>query len=166
LCVNCTWPKVFHGQHFIRFWKYHYVKSLHGFLWDRHLINTITKYRKRSIQSQTTESLFLQRTQEQKPAISIVVSCLLSLVKTCLIHYSNMKQAWPWMLTNLKLVWQFHAHPVHQKASRLFGPRYIGDDFLLGPNLVSFNRTVVPYEISKVNFHVETKILVSMSEEI
>jgi hypothetical protein len=24
----------------------------------------------------------------------------------------------------------------------------------------------VPYEISKVNFHVETKILVSMSEEI
>jgi hypothetical protein len=36
----------------------------------------------------------------------------------------------------------------------------------LGPNLVSFNRAVVPYEISKVNFRVETKILVSMSEEI
>ena len=36
----------------------------------------------------------------------------------------------------------------------------------LGPNLVSFNRTVIPYEISKVNFHIETKILVSMSEEI
>jgi hypothetical protein len=36
----------------------------------------------------------------------------------------------------------------------------------LGPNLVSFNRTVVPYEISKVNFRVETKILDSMSEEI
>ena len=53
------------------------------------LINTITKYRKRSIQSLTTKSLFLQRTLEQKPAISIVVSvCLLSLVKTCLIHYS------------------------------------------------------------------------------
>ena len=43
------------------------------------LINTITKYRKRSIQSQTTESLFLQRTQEQKPAISIVVSVAYSL---------------------------------------------------------------------------------------
>jgi hypothetical protein len=28
-------PKVFHGQDFIRFWKYHYVTSLHGFLWDR-----------------------------------------------------------------------------------------------------------------------------------
>ena len=36
----------------------------------------------------------------------------------------------------------------------------------IGPNLVSFNRTVVPCEISKVNFRVETKILVSMSEEI
>ena len=43
---------------------------------------------------------------------------------------------------------------------------YLGDDFFLGPNLVSFNRAVVPYEISKVNFRVETKILVSMSEEI
>ena len=36
----------------------------------------------------------------------------------------------------------------------------------LGPNLVSFNRTVVSYEISKVNFRVETKIIVSMSDEI
>jgi hypothetical protein len=44
--------------------------------------------------------------------------------------------------------------------------RYIGDDFFLGPNLVSFNRAVVPFEISKVNFRVETKIIVSMSEEI
>ena len=35
-----------------------------------------------------------------------------------------------------------------------------------GPNLVSFNRAVVPYEISKVNFRVETKIIVNMSEEI
>jgi hypothetical protein len=47
------------------------------------------------------------------------------------------------------------------------GPRYIGDDFFLGPNLVSFNhQTVVPYEISKVNFRVETKILVSMSRDL
>ena len=53
-----------------------------------------------------------------------------------------------------------------KKVSRFFGPRYIRDDFFLGPNLVSFNQTVVPCEISKVNFHVETKILVSMSEEI
>jgi hypothetical protein len=52
------------------------------------------------------------------------------------------------------------------KSVEIFGPRYIGDDFLLGPNLVSFNRTVVPYEISKVNFRIETKILVSMLEEI
>jgi hypothetical protein len=44
--------------------------------------------------------------------------------------------------------------------------RYIEDDFFLGPNLVSLNRAVIPYEISKVNFRVEVKILVSMSEEI
>jgi hypothetical protein len=37
---------------------------------------------------------------------------------------------------------------------------------LLGPNLVSFNRTVVPYQISKVNFRVEATMLVSISEEI
>jgi hypothetical protein len=50
------------------------------------------------------------------------------------------------MLANLKIIWQFHAHPEHQK--------------------VSFNRTVVPCEISKVNFRVETKNIVNMSEEI
>jgi hypothetical protein len=64
----------------------------------------------------------------------------------------NMKQARPWMRANLKIIWQFHAHPVHQKVLRFFGPRYIGDDFFLGPNLVSFNRSVVPDEISKANF--------------
>jgi hypothetical protein len=68
------------------------------------------------------------------------------------------------MLAHLKIIWPFH--PVHQKVSICFGPRYIGDDFLLGPNLGSLNRAVVPYEISKVNFGVETKIRVSMSEEI
>jgi fibronectin type 3 domain-containing protein len=76
-----------------------------------------------------------------------------------------MKPARPWMLAHLKIIWQFH-----KKVSRFFVPRYIGDDFFLGPNLVSFNRSfirvIIPYEISKVNFRVETKILVSMSEEI
>ena len=56
-----------------------------------------------------------------------------------------MKPARPWMLAHLKIIWQFHAHPVHQKVSRFFGPRYIEDDFFLGPNLVSFNRAVVWY---------------------
>ena len=37
----------------------------------------------------------------------------------------------------------------NQKVSRFFGPRYIGDDFYLGLNLVSFNRAVVPlFELS------------------
>jgi hypothetical protein len=70
------------------------------------------------------------------------------------------------MNARMNIIWQFDAHPVHQKVSRFVEPRYIGDDFFLGPNLVSFNRAVVPYEISKVNFRVEAKILVSMSEEI
>jgi hypothetical protein len=70
------------------------------------------------------------------------------------------------MLVHLKIIWQFHAHRVHQKVLRFFGPRYIEDDFFLGPNLVSLNRAVDPCEISKVNFRVETNILVSMSEEI
>ena len=82
------------------------------------------------------------------------------------ILYIYMKRARSWMLVNLKIIWQFHTHPVHQKVLRFFGPWYIGNDFFLGPNLVSFNQTVVPYEISKFNFRVETKILVSMSEEI
>jgi hypothetical protein len=77
------------------------------------------------------------------------------------------------MLAHLKIIRQFHPHPVHQKLSRFFGPRYIGDDLFLGPNLVSFKPAVVPfigvivpYEISKVNFRIETKILVSMLEKI
>jgi hypothetical protein len=37
---------------------------------------------------------------------------------------------------------------------------------LIQSSCCSFIRVIVPYEISKDNFHVETKILVSMSEEI
>jgi hypothetical protein len=40
------------------------------------------------------------------------------------------------MLAHLKIIWQFHAHPVHQKVSRFIGPRYIGADFFLGPNTI------------------------------
>ena len=68
------------------------------------------------------------------------------------------------MLANLKIIWQFHAHPVHQSVEIFWAEIYQGRLFL-GPNLVSFDRTVVSYEISKVNFRVETKILVSMSEQ-
>jgi hypothetical protein len=37
---------------------------------------------------------------------------------------------------------------------------------LIKPSCRSFIRVIVPYEISKVNFRVETKIRVRMSEEI
>jgi hypothetical protein len=84
-----------------------------------------------------------------------------------------MKPARPWLLAHLKIIWQFHAHPVHQKVSRFLGPRYIGDDFffraessLIQSSCRSFIGVIVHYEISKVNFRVETKNLVSISDEI
>ena len=52
------------------------------------------------------------------------------------------------------------------KSVEIFWAEIYRGRLFLGPNLVSFNRAVVPYEISKVNFRVETQILVSMSEEI
>jgi len=65
------------------------------------------------------------------------------------------------MLANLKIICRFHAHPVHQNSVDIFGPRF------LGSKLVSFNQTLVPDEISKVNFQCsERRFLVSMSEEI
>ena len=71
----------------------------------------------------------------------------------------NMKPERPWMLAHLKIIWQFHAHPVHQKVSRFFGPRYIGDDLFLGPNLVSFKRAVVPLlELSAIIIPIFTNV--------
>ena len=52
------------------------------------------------------------------------------------------------------------------KSVEIFWAEVYRERLFWGPNLVSFNRAVLPYEISKVNFRVETKILVSMSEEI
>ena len=59
-----------------------------------------------------------------------------------------------------------HSSSASKSVEIFWAEIYWGRLFFLGPNLVSFNRVVVPYEISKVNFCVETKILVSMSEEI
>ena len=74
------------------------------------------------------------------------------------MHVFNMKQARPWKLPNLKIIWQFHAHPVHQNSVEIFWAEVYRERFFLGSNLVSFNRIlVVPYEISKVNFHTEKK---------
>ena len=47
------------------------------------------------------------------------------------------------------------------------GRLFLGaESSLIQSSCRSFIRVIVPYEISKVNFRVETKILVSMSEEI
>jgi hypothetical protein len=53
-------------------------------------------------------------------------------------QFSGLQDSTVFMIRTLQL------HAVQQKVSRFFWPRYIGDDFLLGPNLVSFNRAVVP----------------------
>ena len=78
------------------------------------------------------------------------------------------------------LIWNRHGHECSRiwklsgnftliqcikKCRNILGRDISGDDFFWGQNIVSFNRTVVPYETSKVNFRVETKIIVSMCEE-
>jgi hypothetical protein len=77
------------------------------------------------------------------------------------------------MLAHLKIIWQFHAHPVHQKSVEIFWAEiywgrlfFRAESSLIQSSCRSFIGVIVPYEISKVNFRVETKILVSMSEEI
>ena len=59
------------------------------------------------------------------------------------------------------------------KSVDIFGAEiYWGRPFIrAGSSLIqsscrSFIRVIVPYEISKINFRLETKIIVSMSEEI
>ena len=76
------------------------------------------------------------------------------------------------MLAHLKIIWQFHAHPVHQSVEIFWAEIYWGrlifmaESSLIQSSRDSFIGVIVPYEISKVNFRVETKNVVSMSEEI
>ena len=76
----------------------------------------------------------------------------------------NMKQAWSCMLANLKIICRFYAHPMNQNSVDMFGPRYVGDDFLR-VETSPVKSTFVPYEISKVNFRcAEKQFLVCTSE--
>ena len=52
--------------------------------------------------------------------------------------------------------------------AEIYGGRHFfrAKSSLIQSSCRSFIRVIVPYEISKVNFRVETKIIVSMSEEI
>ena len=78
------------------------------------------------------------------------------------------------MLANRKIICQFHTHPVHQNSVKIFWAEiyrgrlfFKAESSLIQSSCRSFIRVIVPYEISKVNFRVETTIfLVSMSEEI
>ena len=55
------------------------------------------------------------------------------------------------MLVNLKIICRFHAHPVHQNSVKIFGLRYVGDDFfrvessLVQSNFRSLQDLVVLY---------------------
>ena len=56
---------------------------------------------------------------------------------------------------------------ISSKSVEILGTTFFrAESSLIQSSCRSFIRVIVPYEISKVNFHVETKILVSMSEEI
>ena len=69
------------------------------------------------------------------------------------------------------LIWKLSGNFI-KKCRNILGRDILGTTFfwakssLIQSSCRSFIRVIVPYEISKVNFRVETKILVSMSEEI
>ena len=59
-----------------------------------------------------------------------------------------MKQARPWMLANLKIICQFHAHPLHQNSVDTFWAEIYRVRLLLGPNLVhEYQITAHPYGV-------------------
>jgi hypothetical protein len=80
------------------------------------------------------------------------------------------------------LIWNRHGHECSRiwklsgnftliqcikKCRDILGTPFFRAEFsLIQSSCRSFIRVIVPYEISKVNFCIETKILVSMSEEI
>jgi hypothetical protein len=44
------------------------------------------------------------------------------------------------MLPNLKIIYRFHVHPVHQNSVDILGPRYVGDHiFRVKASLVQSN---------------------------
>ena len=69
------------------------------------------------------------------------------------------------------LIWKLSGNFI-KKCRDFLGRDILGstlfraESSLIQSSCRSFIRVIVPYEISKVNFRVETKILVSMSEEI
>jgi hypothetical protein len=59
-----------------------------------------------------------------------------------------MKQARPWMLANLKITCQFHAHPLHQNSVDIFWAEIYRVRLLLGPNLVhDYQITAYPHGV-------------------
>jgi hypothetical protein len=60
-----------------------------------------------------------------------------------------------------------HSSSASKSVEIFWGRLFLrAESSLIQSSCRSFIRVIAPYEISKVNFCVETKILVSMSEEI
>ena len=88
--------------------------------------------------------------------ISLHTCCCLARILRCSLLHGK-RVVWWSNADCFHIIWNRHGHecsriwklsgnftliqiPEHQKVSRFFWPRYIGDDFFLGPNLVSLNR--------------------------
>ena len=69
------------------------------------------------------------------------------------------------MHANLKIIWQFHAHPVNQKVSRLVLAEIYGGRLFLRAESSLIQSNCRSLQNLK-SLRVEKKILVSMSEEI
>ena len=63
------------------------------------------------------------------------------------------------MLANMEIICRFHAHPVHQNGVDIFGPTYVGDDFL------RVETSLVPCKISKVNLRCAEKTFLSLCQK-
>jgi len=67
----------------------------------------------------------------------------------------NMKQARPWMLANLKIICQFHAHPVHQNSVEIFWAEIYRGRLFLGSIAIVPIEDAVLFELTstqKKNF--------------
>ena len=158
-------------------WKLNITKYKNFYCWHK------KKFRKKYLRQPSIDFDFcniLHANFYQLPDERISISSLGN--PNCVLHahvavelsvLANMKQAHPWMLANLKSICQLHAH---QNSVEICWAGIYLVRLFLGSNLVSlncklrtvfvsasehgspsgYNRTlVVPYEISKVNFHVK-----------
>ena len=141
--VEIFWAEIYWGRLFFRAESNLIQSSCRSF------IRVIVPY-ERGYETSGSPLRFMLRRSSLVERVSVLPGnrCLQNVEKNFLRQYvqpcllKNSKYTFYTIKSSLKLAY-------HQKVSRFFGPRYIGDDFFLGPNLISFNRAVVPlFELS------------------